>query len=67
MMVEARSVSYLHLAPKQTANTLHSGGTTKFGRKYGGFQITTADSSYTLCLAQMKAGGEDFKLLLEQM
>jgi len=59
MMVEARSVSHLQLAemvPKHVTNTLHSDGTTKFGIKYGGLQVTTVDSSYILCLTEMKAG-----------
>ena len=47
-------------------NTLHSDGTTKFGEKFGGFQVTTPDSSYTLCLTEMKAGGaRDFKEVLD--
>ncbi len=69
MVVEARSLAHLQLAEQLTVcptNTLHSDGTTKFGHKYGGFQVTSMDSSYTLCISDMKAGGEDFKELLEQ-
>ena len=70
MVVEARSLAHLQLAEKLPAcptNTLHSDGTTKFGHKYGGFQVTSMDSSYTLCISDMKAGGaNDFKELLEQ-
>ena len=72
MMVESRSLAHLQLAdkiPKQSSNTLHSDGTTKFGEKFGGFQVTAQDleSSYTLCLAEMKAGGaKDFQEILEQ-
>lgn len=44
---------------------LHSDGTTKFGEKFGGFQVTTPDSCYSICLSDMKAGGAmDFKDLL---
>ena len=68
MMVEARSVAHLQLAEelsKPSSNTLHSDGTTKFGEKFGGFQVTTQESSYTLCLTEMKAGGaKDFKHIL---
>lgn len=70
MIVEARSLAHLQLAdelPNQSTNTLHSDGTTKFGEKFGGFQVTTQESSYTLCLAEMKAGGaRDFKEVFEQ-
>ena len=61
------SLGHLQLAdkiPKQSSNTLHSDGTTKFGEKFGGFQVTAQDLeySYTLCLAEMKAGGaKDFQ------
>ena len=42
-------------------NTLHSDG-----EKFGGFQVTTPDSSYTLCLTEMKAGAaRDFKEVLD--
>ena len=59
MVVEARSLAHLQLAekfPTFPTNTLHSDGTTKFGHKYGGFQVTSMDSSYTLCISDMKAG-----------
>ena len=69
MIVEARSISHLQMSeqiPQHMVNTLHSDGTTKFGEKFGGFQVTTPNSSYTLCLTAMKAGGaKDFKEVLE--
>ena len=69
MAVEARSIAHLQMAekiPGDMVNTLHSDGTTKFGEKFGGFQVTTPDSSYTLCLTEMKAGGaRDFKEVLD--
>ena len=68
IMVEAQAISHVQIAasvPVHSTNTLHSDGTTKFGEKYGGLQITTPDSCYTLCLTTMKAGGaSDFKELL---
>lgn len=68
IMVEARSISHLQIAdtvPNYSTNMLHSDGTTKFGEKYGGLQITTPVSCYTLSLTTMKAGGaSDFKELL---
>ena len=68
MMVEAQAVSHLQIAdsvPTHSTNMLHLDETTKFGEKYGGLQITTPESCYTLCLSTMKAGGaSDFKELL---
>lgn len=68
IMVEAQAISHVQIAdsvPVHSTNTLHSDGTTKFGEKYGGLQITTPDSCYTLCLTTMKAGGaSDFRELL---
>ena len=65
MMVKAQAVSHLQIAdsvPTHSTNMLHSDGTTKFGEKYGGLQITTPESC---CLSTMKAGGaSDFKELL---
>ena len=70
MVVEARSLAHLQLAeqlPQCKSNTLHSDGTTIFGCKYGGFQVTSNISSYTLCLSDMKAGGaKDFLQVLQQ-
>ena len=69
MIVEARSISHFQMSeqiPQHMVNTLHSDGTTKFGEKFGGFQVSTPNSSYTLCLTEMKAGGaRDFKEILE--
>ena len=68
MMVECKAMSHLQIAecvPVFETNALHSDGTTKFGEKYGGLQVTTPESCYTLCLTTMKAGGaNDFKELL---
>ena len=70
MALEARSLAHLQIAeelPLCSTNTLHSDGTTKFGQKYGGLQVTSQNSSYTLCISDMKAGGaSDFKEILEQ-
>ena len=59
IMLEARSLAHIQLAeeiPQHQYNTLHSDGTTKFGAKYGSMQISTDESSYTLCLSEMKSG-----------
>ena len=68
IMVEAKAVSHGQIAeciPTFDTNMLHSDGTTKFGEKYGGLQVTTPDSCYILCLTTMKAGGtNNFKELL---
>ena len=69
IMVEAKAIAQLQIAdtiPNYDSNMLHSDGTTKFGEKYGGMQISTSESCYTLCLTTMKAGGaSDFKELLD--
>ena len=52
-MLESRTLSQIQLANTLTEsdyNTLHSDGTTKFGHKYCGYQISTADRSLTLGL-----------------
>ena len=59
MRVEGRSVSHIQLAETLgcTSNlTLHSDGTTKFGTKYGSYQVSTDILSYSLGLAEMAAG-----------
>lgn len=59
MLLEARSLAHLQLGeeiPKEEYATLHSDATTKFGDKFSSFQISTSESSYSLCLADMKSG-----------
>ena len=59
MLLEARTVSHLQLAeqiPGEQFNTLHTDGTTKFGHKYGSYQVSTETSCYTLGLADMQSG-----------
>ena len=53
MLLESRTLSQIQLAHTLTDteyNTLHSDGTTKFGHKYCGYQISTAERSLTLGL-----------------
>jgi len=53
MIVEAGVISKLQLGevlPTTAFNTLHTDGTTKFGEKYGGYQISTTEASYSLAL-----------------
>ena len=59
MIREAGIISKLHLGeviPQSTFNTLHTDGTAKFGEKFGAFEISTLDCSYSLALADMKSG-----------
>ena len=59
MIVEAGVISKLHLGevlPTTAYNTLHTDGTTKFGEKYGSYQVSTTEASYSLALCEMKAG-----------
>ena len=47
MIVEARSISHFQMSeqiPQYMVNTLHSDGTTKFGEKFGEFQVSTPNS-----------------------
>ena len=62
MLLESRTLSQIQLAHTLTNteyNTLHSDGTTKFGHKYCGYQISTAERSLTLglqvCACTIKA------------
>ena len=53
MLLESRTLSQIQLAQTLTDtefDTLHSDGTTKFGHKYCGYQISTAERSLTLGL-----------------
>ena len=52
--------------------TLHSDGITKFGQHYGGYQISTEKSAYSLGLSEMVTGSADqalstLKLILEDI
>lgn len=53
MLLESRALSQVQLAEtlaNTEYNTLHSDGTTKFGQKYCGYQVSTAETSLTLGL-----------------
>ena len=59
MLAEARALSHMQLAEvlaESTDNTLHSDGTTKFGHKFSGYQISTAENSYSLGLRETTSG-----------
>ena len=59
MLVEARALSHMQLAEvldESTDNTLHSDGTTKFGHKFSGYQLSTTEDSYSLCLLKPTSG-----------
>ncbi len=59
MIREAGIISKLQLGeviPQSAFNTLHTDGTTKFGEKFGAFEISTSECSYSLALAEMKSG-----------
>jgi len=50
MIVEAGVILKLHLGevlPTTAYNTLHTDGTTKFGEKYGSYQVSTTEASYS--------------------
>ena len=53
MLIESRSLCQIQLAEAltdSTYNTLHSDGTSKFGHKYTGFQVSTLEGSLSLGL-----------------
>ena len=50
MLLESRTLSQIQTLTDTEFNTLHSDGTTKFGHKYCGYQISTAERSLTLGL-----------------
>ena len=50
MLIESRSLCQIQLAEAltdSTYNTLHSDGTSKFGHKYTGFQVSTLEGSHS--------------------
>ena len=59
MIIEAVLVSKLQLSeilPLTEYNTLHTDGTSKYGEKYGAFEISTTERCYSLALCDMKSG-----------
>ena len=59
MLVEAKEISLMQVGEVTSQSndaTLHTDGTTKFGRKYGGYQVMTGDGSLSFGLADMISG-----------
>ena len=59
MLLELKRVSMLHIAEEvQKADnlTLHSDGTSKFGKKYGSYQVATNSQVFSLGVVDMKCG-----------
>ena len=59
MLIEARALSQMQLAEVLTQedhHTLHSDGTTKFGHKYLGYQVSTVYDTYTLGMCEVASG-----------
>ena len=59
MLIEARTLSQMQLAEVLTQedhHTLHSDGTTKFGHKYLGYQVSTVHDTYTLGMREVASG-----------
>lgn len=59
MLVEMKEISQMHAAEKistDTHSTLHTDGTTKFGHKHSGYQVTTADGTFSLGISELDAG-----------
>ena len=65
IMAEMKGLACQQLAEQLTATenlTLHSDGTSKFGQHYGGFQVSSSDSTYSLGLSEMLTGSADVSL-----
>ena len=59
ILIESHAVAQCQLAemlPKDGYNTLHPDGTTKYGHKYAGYQVTTEERTYTLGLRETADG-----------
>ncbi len=62
MLIESRAVAHVQLAEELSTipinpHTLHSDGTTKFGHKYVGYQVSTENNqSYSLGLRETVSG-----------
>ena len=61
MLVELKAVSSFQLAEElaevgEGVNTLHSDGTSKFGRKYVSYQVATGKRTFSLRMVEMKSG-----------
>lgn len=59
MLVELKQVSSIQVEEGVTGvgpTTLHSDGMTKFGKKFGSFQIATASEMFTVGVVDMKCG-----------
>ena len=66
MIVEGRAVSLVQIgeAARHNNNTLHYDGTTKFGRKYGSFQLSTEDEQLTISVNDVFSGAAEHTLEL---
>ena len=65
MLVELKHISQLHVADElqgEPAATLHSDGTSKFGRKYGSYQTSTKDRTFSLGIVEIKCGTAEHTL-----
>lgn len=65
MVAEGRSISLTQIgevAATSTSTTLHYDGTSKFGRKYMGFQLTTEEGQYTMSINDLASGSAEHTL-----
>ena len=62
MLVEMKCLAYDQISEEMSSQdnvTLHSDGTSKFGKHYGSYQISTEHSSYSLGLCEMLTGSAE--------
>lgn len=65
MIPQMKGLPCQQLAEQLTSSdylTLHKDGSSKYGQHYGGFQVSTSDSAYSLGLSEMLTGSADVTL-----
>ena len=72
MLVEGRAAGLAQIGEATelggTSQTLHYGGTTKFGKKYQGFQLSTDEGQLTVSINDLMSGSAEHTLdLLKQV
>ena len=66
ILLEGRAVSLMQVgeAAMKDNNTLHYDGTSKFGKKYGSFQLSTNDQQFTVSVNDVFSGSAEHSLEL---
>ena len=68
MVFEGLAAALSQLSEVASKNTtLHYDGTTKFGKKFGGFQLTTSEGQYTISVNDLVSGSTEHTLDLSKV